>query len=191
MPSKLLRAAGTKASNSALTRSLFYRESRTPGKPAVEGTIEMLRNWLIFLGLLYFLVPYDLIPDFLPVMGRIDDLLLLGYLYWTYVRKRPRYSTGGPGGPSRDNGGSGRGAYTSSSTHGSRPSPSAKDPYHILEVNRSASNDEIKRAYRLQASRYHPDKVAHLGEEFQSLAKEKFQDIQWAYEKLMKERERS
>jgi len=151
----------------------------------------MLRNWPILLGLIYFLFPYDLIPDFAPLIGRVDDVLLLLYLYWAFMRKRPRYSAEGPNDASRNTGGSAGRSHRSGATQGSRPSPAARDPYNILNLNRSASNDEIKRAYRLQASRYHPDKVAHLGEELQALAKEKFQDIQWAYEKLMKERERS
>lgn len=65
----------------------------------------------------------------------------------------------------------------------SRRKPS-RDPYRILHIDRSATPEAIKRAYREQAARYHPDKVAHLGEEFQAMAKEKFQDIQWAYEQL-------
>lgn len=52
----------------------------------------------------------------------------------------------------------------------------------------TATEEEIKRAYRTLAARYHPDKVTHLGEEFQELAKKKFQDLQWAYETLLKER---
>ncbi|MCE5244100.1 MAG: DnaJ domain-containing protein [Desulfobacteraceae bacterium] len=61
----------------------------------------------------------------------------------------------------------------------------------MLGVERSASLEEIKRAYREQANRYHPDKVSHLGEEFQEMAKRKFQEIQWAYEKLAAERNSS
>jgi len=60
--------------------------------------------------------------------------------------------------------------------------------YKVLGVDQSASNDEIKKAYRALALRFHPDKVAHLGEEHQKNAKEQFQKIQQAYEKIKLER---
>lgn len=60
--------------------------------------------------------------------------------------------------------------------------------YKILEVEESASNDEIKKAYRKMAVKYHPDKVAHLDEEIQSAAKQKFQRLQQAYDNIKKVR---
>ena len=60
--------------------------------------------------------------------------------------------------------------------------------YSILEVSRNASNDDIKKAYRKMAVKYHPDKVATLGEEFQKAATEKFQKVQEAFESIKKER---
>ena len=60
--------------------------------------------------------------------------------------------------------------------------------YKVLEVPKSASNDEIKKAYRRLAKKYHPDKVKHLGEAHQQSAKEKFQKLQDAYELVKKER---
>ncbi len=60
--------------------------------------------------------------------------------------------------------------------------------YKVLEVDASASDEEVKKAYRKMAVRFHPDKVSHLGEEFQSVAKEKFQKVNEAYEKIKKER---
>ncbi|RLA91766.1 MAG: hypothetical protein DRG34_01660 [Deltaproteobacteria bacterium] len=59
-----------------------------------------------------------------------------------------------------------------------------KDPYEILDVSRNATPEEIKSAYRKKAQRYHPDRVTHLGDEFQRLAERKFQEIQKAYEIL-------
>lgn len=63
-----------------------------------------------------------------------------------------------------------------------------KSAYKILEVDPEASDAEIKKAYRKMAVKYHPDKVSHLGEEFQKGAKEKFQKVQEAYETIKKER---
>lgn len=60
--------------------------------------------------------------------------------------------------------------------------------YKILEVESNASDEEIKKAYRKMAVKYHPDKVASLGEEHQKAAKEKFQKVQEAYEIIRKER---
>jgi DnaJ like chaperone protein len=60
--------------------------------------------------------------------------------------------------------------------------------YKILETTPDANEDEIKKAYRKMATKYHPDKVSHLGEEFQKAAKEKFQEVQAAYEQIKKER---
>jgi DnaJ like chaperone protein len=60
--------------------------------------------------------------------------------------------------------------------------------YKILETTPDASDDEVKKAYRKMATKYHPDKVSHLGEEFQKAAKEKFQNVQSAYEQIKKER---
>jgi DnaJ like chaperone protein len=60
--------------------------------------------------------------------------------------------------------------------------------YKILEIEPSASDDELKKAYRRMAMKYHPDKVSHLGEDIQKGAKEKFQKVREAYENIKKER---
>lgn len=65
---------------------------------------------------------------------------------------------------------------------------SKESPYLVLEVENTASVEEIKKAYRKMAVKHHPDKVAHLGEEVQKQAKEKFQRVQDAYEALRKEK---
>ena len=60
--------------------------------------------------------------------------------------------------------------------------------YKILGVSASASNEEVKKAYRKMAIAHHPDKVASMGEEYQKGAKEKFLKIQEAYENIKKNR---
>ncbi|MGQ0828230.1 MAG: TerB family tellurite resistance protein [Bacteroidota bacterium] len=60
--------------------------------------------------------------------------------------------------------------------------------YKILEVERSATDEEVKKAYRRMAVKFHPDKVAALGDEVQKAAKEKFQKVQQAYENIKKQR---
>jgi len=61
--------------------------------------------------------------------------------------------------------------------------------YKILEIEESATESEVKKAYRKMAVKYHPDKVGHLGDEFQKAAKEKFQKVQEAYETIKKQRD--
>jgi DnaJ like chaperone protein len=60
--------------------------------------------------------------------------------------------------------------------------------YNILEIETTVSDEEIKKAYRKMAVKFHPDKVAALGEEVQKAAKEKFQKVQQAYENIKKQR---
>lgn len=66
--------------------------------------------------------------------------------------------------------------------------PSTDAAYRILEVERTATDEELKKAYRKMAVKYHPDKVSHLGEEFRKTAEEKFKAVNEAWEKIKKER---
>jgi len=66
--------------------------------------------------------------------------------------------------------------------------PETDSAYKILEIEPSATNEELKKAYRKIALKYHPDKVSHLGEDFRKTADEKFKKVNEAYEKIKKER---
>ncbi|SDW23728.1 DnaJ like chaperone protein [Lutibacter oricola] len=65
---------------------------------------------------------------------------------------------------------------------------SSDSSYKILEIEKSATNDEVKKAYRKMVKKYHPDKLRHLGEEHLKGAEEKFRQVQKAYEHIQKER---
>jgi DnaJ like chaperone protein len=65
---------------------------------------------------------------------------------------------------------------------------STESAYIILGVDRTATDEEIKKAYRKLAVKYHPDKVNYLGEDIRKKAKEKFQQVNEAYEAIKKER---
>lgn len=61
--------------------------------------------------------------------------------------------------------------------------------YTILEVEKNATVDEIKSAYRRLVKKFHPDKVQHLGEDIKEAAKEKFQQLTEAYDAIMQNKE--
>lgn len=63
-----------------------------------------------------------------------------------------------------------------------------KDPYKILEIDKSATDEEVRKAYRRLAVKFHPDKVENLGEDVKKAAEEKFKSVQSAYEQIKKER---
>ena len=60
--------------------------------------------------------------------------------------------------------------------------------YAILEISVTASDEEVKSAYRRMAMKHHPDKVATLGPDVQKAAEEKFRKIQEAYETIKRQR---
>lgn len=145
--------------------------------------------WTI-LVILYALSPMDLLPEALiGVWGWLDDLIII-FVWWHYLRRG-----GNPMGMFRygrqKKTGRTSSKYNSNNQQKTTKDQSQthhpKDPYAILGVSRQSSPAEIKIAYHEQATKYHPDKVQHLGKEFSELAEVRFKEIQEAYREIREE----
>lgn len=141
---------------------------------------------IIVLGLIYIISPVDLLPDFFPIAGRLDDLGLVALLiYYLKTGRWPAFISRIAGwffGTGRS--GAGKSRNQGRAAGGKQQAAGKKDPYAVLGLSPGASSQEIHEAYRRLAHQYHPDKVSHLGEEFQELARQRFLEIQEAYEAL-------
>lgn len=133
---------------------------------------------MMILAVLYFLLPYDLLPDGGGRIGRIDDILvLLIIIFWLFIKPlvdeimAKRYSKP-----------DGKGTHSRHETG----RQTAADPWQVLGVRRDASPEEIKKAYYELVKQYHPDRVNSLGPELQALAREKTTQLNRAYEQLQK-----
>ncbi len=145
---------------------------------------------LVVLAILYALFPYDILPDFLVGWGWLDDLVILGLLFRYFYLQKKRTSS------SQYRYQANQQAYQNNtwqefsrqkSYTGNKPfehETREKDPYTVLGVAKNASAEEIKKAYRQLVTKYHPDKVNHLGDEFKELAEKRFKEIQKAYQDL-------
>ena len=60
------------------------------------------------------------------------------------------------------------------------------DPYKVLGIDRSATDDEVKKAYREKSRKYHPD--ANINNPNKDKAEEMFKLVQQAYDQIMNER---
>lgn len=154
-----------------------------------------MKAWLwralpLILVLLYVLSPLDVVPDFFVGPGWVDDLLLIGALIWFLTARRSGESPGDfyrrYRGYKRASPGQGEARSEGKRTREAPEDREEGDPFKILGVEPGASTDEIKAAYRRAVAKYHPDKVTHLGKEFQELAHRKLVAIQRAYQSLTK-----
>ena len=138
------------------------------------------------LAILSLLSPFDLLPDFVPYLGRLDDLVALVGTYWI-LRRRWHVLMGRRSSSSRQRQEEARRAdnnwqHQRATAETDRVAPLT--PWQVLGVRPDASPEEIHTAYKKQLLQYHPDRVAHLGEELQQLAYRKTLAIQEAYKRL-------
>lgn len=141
-----------------------------------------MRFLIYLLVILYLLSPYDLVPDFFLGAGWIDDVVVLGVL-WYYFFYRQRKTAGQRNGRGYWHGTRERASFRKEQDAGDKETKDL-NPYEVLGIKETASMEEIRAAYRRLANKYHPDKVMHLGEEFRILAEKRFKEIQKAYQKL-------
>jgi DnaJ like chaperone protein len=152
-------------------------------------------GWIVLiccLWLLYVVSPIDLLPDVFPGIGWADDLVSLAGVYW-FIRRLQAY---GSMHASQDNfrtssqdsrtstGGNAREEDLDDATHTGPP----EHPCDVLGVKPDASAEQIRAAYTQLMLKYHPDRVAHLGEEFQRLAHRKTLAITDAYNTLKQQK---
>ena len=100
------------------------------------------------------------------------SLMFMG-TYWLLRRLRAHVASSFTGGHSQAAGG-GDEADEADQTE-------SLDPWQVLQLEPGASPDEIQAAYKAQLLKYHPDRVGHLGDEFQQLAHRKTLAIRQAY----------
>ncbi len=154
-------------------------------KPLMKDETPIHILWLptiLALGIAYVVSWVDLLPDAFLGVGWIDDIVVVIAVVWFFTSWLPKNKhriywfspRGKTGGQDRRESGQAT----------SREAGTKLDPFDVLDVRRGASASEIKQAYRQKLSKYHPDKVNHLGHEFQEIAHQKVIEIQKAYEML-------
>ncbi len=122
----------------------------------------------------------DLAPQPRARLLRAANLLGLGAADFARLEAMMRWRMGGARGPGYGGAGSGAGAAASAADEADR----LTQAYTLLEVSKSASDEQVVKAYRRQMSRHHPDKLKANGlpDSMLERAKERTQQIQAAYE---------
>lgn len=135
-------------------------------------------KWLwIILALIYLISPYDIISG-VHLPGWLDDIVVVGLLFRYLLKlKKPSASGSSPHNERQS-------THQQSTSEGNTSDTAKRSPHEILGISPDADQKEIREAYRRLASQYHPDKVAHLGEEFHIMAEKRFKEIQSAYDEL-------
>lgn len=146
-----------------------------------------MRILIYIFVILYVISGFDIIPEWVvgPI-GVIDDIIILGAVYWYFIYRPAKIRARSQRAYYQEGEGTRRESYQENQKRAQTDKRFSKsDPYEVLGLRRQASIDDIKSAYRKLAAKYHPDKVDHLGDEFRTLAEQKFKEIQEAYQELV------
>ena len=146
-----------------------------------------MRILIYIIVILYVISGFDIIPEWIvgPI-GVIDDIIILGAVYWYFIYRPAKIRAKSERVYYQEGEGRRRESYQENQKRAQTDKRFSKsDPYEVLGVRRQASIDDIRSAYRKLAAKYHPDKVVHLGDEFRTLAEQKFKEIQEAYQELV------
>lgn len=182
----------------------FWRKIRRWGMKAGRNVIEKALilyfcmqdrdtpRWakgVIMGALAYFVWPLDTVPDWLPGIGLVDDLGVLATALTTILmhvkpdhRDRAQELLEWRWASDQT---SSRGKDRKTGDGADRPTPpmDPKSRYAaILGVEPDSDDETIRAHYRDRVKKYHPDRVQHLGPEFQAMAEQKLKDINEAYE---------
>lgn len=130
----------------------------------------------LILALVYFVFPLDLIPDIFGPFGRFDDLVIFGLALWRVMKDRQERAK-----QQKRSEGARKQQHPN---HHASPAEAKLDPYTVFKLSPDASQEEIEARYKELAKDYHPDRVAHLGEDLRKVAHEKMIEIQRAYDLL-------
>ena len=138
----------------------------------MKSTVRII--FMLVLAVIYFIVPFDLIPDHWGRPGRIDDLLFIFIIVYVNFFK-----------PLIDEVLANRRNFRQDSS-ASTAKADSDDPFEILGLPHSAPFADIRNAYHEKIRQYHPDLVAKMGPEIQEVARKQTQRLNFAYETLKK-----